>query len=105
MEHFTSIEQSNELLELGLPAESADCYYGKDGKIHIIDGSIPKSLIYCVNCTPCWTTGRMIEILEQVVGKPWQDSETMPKTTLMERVLICFRGLKKLGYDFNKLED
>lgn len=59
---LTTIEQSKRLLELGVPKDSANHYYGKDGKLHYIDGTIPYSLLWETGCTPCWSVGRLIEI-------------------------------------------
>lgn len=61
---YTTHEQSKWLLEFGLPANSADYYFGKNGKIRYIDGSIPYSLLWAVGCTPCWSSGRLKEILK-----------------------------------------
>lgn len=61
---LTTIEQSKRLLELGVPNNSANHYYGKDGKLHYIDGTIPYSLLWETGCTPCWSVGRLIEISE-----------------------------------------
>ena len=61
---LTTIEQSKRLLELGVPKNSANHYYGKDGKLHYIDGTIPYSLLWETGCTPCWSVGRLIEISE-----------------------------------------
>ena len=59
---FTTPAQSKRLLELGVPASSANCYIDKDGKVHCFDGDTPKSLMFDAGCIPCWTTGRLIEI-------------------------------------------
>lgn len=63
-ESNTTHEQSKWLLEFGLPADSADYYFGKNGKIRYIDGSIPYSLLWAVGSTPCWSSGRLKEILK-----------------------------------------
>ena len=63
-ESNTTHEQSKWLLEFGLPANSADYYFGKNGKIRYINGSIPYSLLWAVGCTPCWSSGRLKEILK-----------------------------------------
>ena len=77
MNHFTSIEQSKHLLELGLKAETADaCYDVGDGQT--------KAHIECENFTsyftndefpelkdryiPCWSVGALI----QAIDKPLQ---------------------------------
>jgi len=69
---LTTIEQSKRLLELGVPKNSANHYYGKDGKIHYIDGTIPYSLLWETGCTPCWSVGRLMEIYEICSGKKYE---------------------------------
>ena len=59
---LTTIEQSKRLLELGVPKNSANHYYGKDGNLYYIDGTIPYSLLWEIGCTPCWSVGQLIEI-------------------------------------------
>ena len=63
--NFTSIEQSKRLLKLGIPANSADCFYiDEHSRIFVawvydieLDPAI-KNLRYI----PCWSVGRLIEI-------------------------------------------
>ena len=70
--NFTTIEQSNRLLELGLPKNSADLYYNKYGALE----AIPEYRNFNEFCdytdTPCWSAGRLIEIYlicnEEVCG-------------------------------------
>ena len=72
--NFTTVEQSRRLLELGVPADSADCYWRNYGdnenradvrfvlngydKIH----TIKKCYEPDTEITPCWSVGRLIEI-------------------------------------------
>ena len=72
--NFTTPEQSKRLLELGIPADSADCYFFIDGNKY--DGVprpfflFPKTYEYIqdINSSygdkilPCWSVGRLIEI-------------------------------------------
>lgn len=70
--NFTTPEQSKLLLELGVPADSADCY---NTTKHI--GKIPDGMTYKnvwqmsvwrnkngshIEMYPCWSVGRLIEI-------------------------------------------
>ena len=107
---FTTHEQFKRLLKLGVPADSADCYIGKDNKVHVINGDIPKSLIYSVGCVPCWSVGRLIEIFEICTGtkyqkrfanKPWlYDVIWQIDAIINKKLLICTEIM-----DFSKLED
>lgn len=61
MTHYTTIEQSKELLRLGLSPESADMYYNLDNsKIpNIIIGAKDDFRCYI----PCWSLGALLEVL------------------------------------------
>lgn len=68
--NFTTVEQSKRLLELGVPADSADMCYPvlpcNDGStiqttemvIAFVDSEIKTK----DTCIPCWSVGRLIEI-------------------------------------------
>lgn len=61
--NFTTSKQSKRLLELGVPAESADCYYSETIKhIVVIDDEIDKKEFFRGYIVPCWSVGRLIEI-------------------------------------------
>lgn len=71
--NFTTVEQSKRLLELGVPADSADCYYLRehDDKVYIFQNQ--KETDNCISkirlriglghAMPCWSVGRLIEIM------------------------------------------
>lgn len=72
--NFTTCEQSKKLLELGIPADSADCFFylytNDSDNPHILykklsetqaDYDSPFSSIKAV-LYPCWSVGRLIEI-------------------------------------------
>ncbi len=73
--NFTTVEQSERLLELGVPAWTADLYFYEEGCINNDDepsGIIPYGEVYEDNSKetmfssyvelPCWSVGRLIEI-------------------------------------------
>lgn len=66
MEYLTTKEQSDKLLSYCVDKNSADFYYGKDNKIHHIDGSIPHSLLWAAGCIPCWSVGKLIELYRSI---------------------------------------
>lgn len=80
--NFTSIEQSKRLLELGVPADSADCFYEyssdnlSDGwryKCFIGESAAIKNNLFSFRngyTIPCWSVGRLIEILAICFGLP-----------------------------------
>lgn len=120
--NFTTPEQSKRLLELGVPADSADLFYSKfecetfgnrptlcyDKKYSDI---VPYG--YENDYLPCWSVGRLIEILEIILGSPWSDKELLGEQgTLLERVVSDFEDVvrykevfKDNRIDFSKLEE
>ena len=71
--NFTTPEQSKRLLELGVPADSADCYLLKThtkGDTFIVEVlhdklySKKEKFINVLEYLPCWSVGRLIEIFE-----------------------------------------
>ena len=76
--NFTTPEQSKRLLELGVPADSADCFFylytNDSDNPHILykklsetqaDYDSPFSSIKAV-LYPCWSVGRLIEIFKKL---------------------------------------
>lgn len=63
--NFTTPEQSKKLQELGVPADSADCYFDstKLGRPAIKILQIECDLIHTGQQFPCWSVGRLIEII------------------------------------------
>lgn len=63
--YFTSLKQSRELLNLGLPWSSADCYFDRDGNIHVYNNEDQRNML-----PPCWSTGRLIYLYLKSVTSP-----------------------------------
>lgn len=123
--NFTTPEQSKRLLELGVPADSADCYWQFQSdtlteswgyRCHIGTSPAIKNNLYSYRngyTIPCWSVGRLIEILEIILGSPWSDKELLGKQgTLLERVVSDFEDIVKYKeifkdnrIDFSKLEE
>ena len=60
--NFTTPTQSKRLLELCVPADSADCYYSQTCRtIVIVDEQIDKKELYKA-IIPIWSVGRLMEI-------------------------------------------
>jgi hypothetical protein len=112
--NYTTPEQSKRLLELGVPADSADCAYrlgiGKFTKTLIL---IPKDTTYTAfaddsifrvleeRCLPCWSAGRLIEIF--IICTPY--IEIVLRTRLIEQLIASYEDVIKQGLiDFSKLE-
>ena len=64
--NFTTPEQSKRLLELGVPAWTADEYLDENGLRYSLDGVLDVGLYFqsFPNDTPCWSVGRLIEVFE-----------------------------------------
>ena len=69
--NFTTHEQSKRLLELGVPADSADLLYIQDAitiedyiMVRNEDESICDFIENNICIKPCWSVGRLIEIFE-----------------------------------------
>ena len=100
--NFTTPEQSKRLLELGMPAWTADCYYQESGKIEIkntaLDGLYPS----------CWSVGRLIEIMN-ICNHPDDVDQVFcelayPRKNLVE-IIVKFMEENKGRTDFSKLEE
>lgn len=122
--NFTTFNQIIRLLELGVPADSADmyieCYWcdGSNGRwrhkadSHEMFGDRKQIGEGVGAIRPCWSVGRLIEILEIILGSPWSDHKELGKSTLLERVLRDFEDVVKYKeifkdnrIDFSKLEE
>ena len=98
--NYTTEEQSKRLLELGLPADSADCYISNE-KIFVLhnctfqenfneDLDMARShLIDIPHYTPCWSAGRLMEIIDNCTicdVKDW-DGIVYPSTKKVKQNL------------------
>ncbi len=117
--NFTTPEQSRRLLELGLPADSADCYSTRFG----IDEEWETKVLHNIRyselaienqnyCLPCWSVGRLIEII-MLCGvsakhklRPVLDSDLYEThDTLIEYLIQELEESSEEWYDFSKLEE
>lgn len=116
--NFTTPEQSKRLLELGVPADSADCFWFVEREIFFLqdksysdeakDGEIVRATDY----TPCWSVGRLIEICLLVFERHYFAPKAIKITiaSLYGAGLIedCVRKLEELHesyiIDFSKIE-
>lgn len=115
--HFTTPEQSRRLLELGLPADSADCYYLREytDKVYLFNNQ--KESDNCISkirlrlglghAMPCWSVGRLAEVFLICYTKEFEQMLTnryIPRS-FTEYWCECFHiGSVQEALDFSKLE-
>ena len=106
--HFTTLEQSKRLLELGVPASSADCYYvglrsGSGYFYEILPKVCAARRFTSLLNYPCWSVGRLIEIYETCMGVPFTRYK-LSALSLLDEVLERYEQNKD-ELDFSKLEE
>lgn len=110
--NFTTVEQSKRLLDLGLPADSADCYYtwklDHTTKINVLDNETYSELLDHVSqfTIPCWSVGRLMEIF--VIARGYEDGlMSINGRNSIEYLIRLFAMNRdeKFKLDFSKLED
>jgi len=109
--NFTTPEQSKRLLELGLPADSADCYYEAFGfgkgyqTFPNACGYFDKDNLLDL---PCWSVGRLIEILKLCVTSTLDFIDIIENVRVFEDTLqILVQAFSEYAdvIDFSKLEE
>lgn len=105
--NFTTPEQSKRLLELGVPADSADCFYEAIGfgggyrQVPIICNSFNKGNRIDL---PCWSVGRLIEIYCKVTGV--NEFSMLIVDTLVEEIIYKISAIKFAGnLDFQLIKN
>ena len=105
--HYTSKEQSEKLLEIGLPANSADLYADENGVIHLInDYNMFREEFFehygkYNGYRPVWTDGRLIEIYCLVTRLTFHELDGIHTT---EDIMAEILNKAKQGADFSKIE-
>ena len=117
--NFTTPEQSKRLLELGVPADSADCYLLRThtkGDTFIVEVlhdelySKKDKFTNMLEYIPCWSAGRLIDIFEKCTGERFSreiNASTLQLIPLIEDVIAQIeKHLKIMIYrrlDLSKL--
>ena len=115
-QNFTTPEQSKRLLELGLPADSSDCYINEvcDNRAF----QLPNIFSRCIwqpknKPIPCWSVGRLIEIWLHC-NKFSIDSTSEPITIglidfsnnfIDDFIHLIKKAVNSKHIDFSKLEE
>ena len=109
---YTTQEQSKRLLELGLPADSADLYssLGFENLIWVrnthseLREDFFDTLINGKSAnTPIWSVGRLIEIYCILTNA--KEFKMYTISTLVEEIIYLLNAIKINGADFSRLEE
>ena len=107
--NFSTPEQSKRLLEFGVPADSADCYYSNNGIRRLRSECWmlkPNFFVEYSYNTPCWSVGRLIEIYIALSSHEYVSLIFKKTFTPLDKILDKFEKDAKNGlFDFSKLED
>ena len=114
--NFTTMEQSKRLLELGVPADSADCYLLRthtQGDTFIVEVlhdelySKKDKFSNLLEYMPCWSVGRLMEICK--ICEPKKEYEQLCEELQCSQnycVVIISHIIANLPIiDFSKLDD
>ena len=95
MKHYTTIEQSKKLVELGLNPDTADMHYSKIIKDTNVT-YIPELLLDDNDCDiPCWSLGALINIMPSIIYKGKQTfTLEMHKDALYH---LCYESRSRLN--------
>lgn len=115
--NFTTPEQSRRLLESGLPADSADCYISynvdkeeepNDFRMGIRQNEVETAPHFVEHELPCWSVGRLIEILKICMTSTLDFIDIIEKVRLYEdslQILVQAFSEYEDVIDFSKLDD
>lgn len=104
--NYTTPEQSRRLLELGVPAWTADFFYPtkkSDMPIIIVDINVGWNLKHAI---PCWSVGRLIEIDLLCAEEPtnFVTNVIFFKGNNMSNIEVLIDSIKTTSMDFSKLD-
>lgn len=111
--NFTTPEQSKRLLELGLPANSADCYnvidsdvYNKDDiRVRQNDYEISYSFFNNKHYNPCWSVGELMRIYAICFDPDFIEFDIFADGTTFLKQMIDKFEIWIDAMDFSKLEE
>lgn len=100
--NFTTPEQSKRLLELGIPAWTADCYYKESGKIDVKNTALDELF------PSCWSVSRLMEIFDICCAisdyNDWTNTQCVPNE-YVAYIIDCYeRARDSKMLDFSKLD-
>ena len=103
--NFTTPEQSKRLLEIGVPADSADCHYtAMQSMIWVNNDNDPDFTNKLI--IPCWSVGRLMEIYDICRRYDGDWDEVYGKETYIETYISAIEeAVLDEMLDFSKLEE
>lgn len=116
--NFTNPEQSERMLELGVPADSADCYLlrthtrGDTFIVEVLHDELYSKKYKFTNVLeylPCWSAGRLMEIFDiccAIDGMDWCNVQSLGDMSYIEYIILSYeRAIQHKQLDFSKLEE
>lgn len=111
--NFTTPEQSKLLLELRVPADSADCYHNSNcnNRAFQLDNIFSQCEWITDKPTPCWSVGRLMEIIDICETNPrdeeYPTTKMVKDETKMDYIDYLVGTVKMMlpRLDFSKLEE
>lgn len=109
--NFTTPEQSKRLLELGVPADSADCFWFDERDLMFLkdilysDEAKDGEWVRATDYTPCWSVGRLIEIYAIAMDSDVIDFDTYANSHCVLKELLEKYERNRDLLDFSKLEE
>jgi hypothetical protein len=113
--NFTTQEQSKRLLELGLPADSADCIIKNNKHVYKYNFDMEPTMTQlierlntddCMNVyNHCWSVGRLIEIYCLATGIEYIKIGTSEISLIELMIKMIEIAVKVKTFDFSKLEE
>ena len=118
-DNFTTKQQGDTLITLGLPPATADCFYDHFGYKNVRDSGIELSEDFFSNTEkyfdkhegafPCWSVGRLIAIYELCTGvkfERWSHKGVYNKNLIddcIEHINFAVNPDTTINFDFKKL--
>ena len=101
---FTTKQQSEKLLALGMPRLSANFYYDDENEVQIVKD--PEFELQSKGYFPCWSVGRLIEVYDTCLPDNGDWPNYFKYGNLLEYVIDCIDvAIEKELIDFSKLEE
>ena len=104
--NYTTPEQSKRLLELGVPADSADCYWNDFIQKPYVLSNLYSKGTFLNPKAPCWSVGRLNEIFKICSDNHIEIYDLDLEGTQIERAMQAFENYAKYNWlDFSKMEE